>query len=340
MPEVATSLRIPCYASAPTVPAFGYVYYNSTNATVYYWNGSAWVALASGSVSGAWDTSLGIVVGTAAQGRTALTLNNVTNDAQTQAAVVPNTAPAGGEVLVGTGLGAYLKKAVSGSGATISLASTGVMTISAISDGAISSSGTWNTASSERRQWDGSSTNLVASTGRTSLGICEVYENSSIANQSLSTTDAYITGSMITVPAGIWAQGGQYRCIFDVAKTAGTGAIVINIRCGTAGTTSDASIFSTTYPAGTTVADQARFEVMLNFRAVGASATATGVVNSTKNIAATATGMWGIAAQNAVGAPATSGAFNSTTFTRLGVSFNGSTAFSGTVLLVQAEYKQ
>lgn len=41
----------------------------------------------------------------------------------------------------------------------------------AIGDAFISSASTWNTASSERRQWDGGATNLVAATGRTSLGL-------------------------------------------------------------------------------------------------------------------------------------------------------------------------
>jgi hypothetical protein len=55
--------------------------------------------------------------------------SNVTNHAQTQAAIVPNTAPAAGEILVGNAGGtAYAKAAVSGDAA---LASTGALTIAA-----------------------------------------------------------------------------------------------------------------------------------------------------------------------------------------------------------------
>ena len=54
-------------------------------------------------------------------------LGNVTNNAQTQAAIVPNTAPAAGEILVGNAGGtAYAKQAMSGDA---TLASTGALTI-------------------------------------------------------------------------------------------------------------------------------------------------------------------------------------------------------------------
>lgn len=57
-------------------------------------------------------------------------LGNVTNTAQTQAAIVPNTAPAAGEVLVGNAGGtAYAKAAVSGDA---TLASTGVVTLATV----------------------------------------------------------------------------------------------------------------------------------------------------------------------------------------------------------------
>lgn len=54
-------------------------------------------------------------------------LGNVTNDTQTKAAIVPNTAPAAGEILVGNAGGtAYAKNAMSGDA---TLASTGALTI-------------------------------------------------------------------------------------------------------------------------------------------------------------------------------------------------------------------
>lgn len=65
-------------------------------------------------------------------------LANVTNNAQTQAAIVPNTAPSAGQILVGNAGGtAYAPVTVSGSGATITVASTGVHTISGIAAASI-----------------------------------------------------------------------------------------------------------------------------------------------------------------------------------------------------------
>lgn len=68
-------------------------------------------------------------------------LTNVTDDAQTKAAVVPNTAPSAGQILAGNAGGtAYAPVTVSGSGATITLSSSGVVTISGISNAALSNS--------------------------------------------------------------------------------------------------------------------------------------------------------------------------------------------------------
>ncbi len=68
-------------------------------------------------------------------------ITNVTDDAQTKAAIVPNTAPSAGQALVGNAGGtAYAPSTVSGSGATISLASTGVVSISAIANASLTNS--------------------------------------------------------------------------------------------------------------------------------------------------------------------------------------------------------
>jgi hypothetical protein len=70
-----------------------------------------------------------------------LSLNSVTNDAQTKAAVVPNTAPSAGQILAGNAGGtAYAPVTVSGSGGTITLSSAGVITISAIPNASLSNS--------------------------------------------------------------------------------------------------------------------------------------------------------------------------------------------------------
>lgn len=70
-----------------------------------------------------------------------LSLNNVTNDAQTKASIVPNTVPTDGQILVGkTAANAYTTVGVTGSGATISLDNGGVLSISAIANTSLSNS--------------------------------------------------------------------------------------------------------------------------------------------------------------------------------------------------------
>jgi Pectate lyase superfamily protein len=70
-----------------------------------------------------------------------VSLGNVTNDAQTKAAIVPNTAPSAAQLLVGNAGGtAYAPVTLSGSGATASLSSAGVLTLSAIPNATLSNS--------------------------------------------------------------------------------------------------------------------------------------------------------------------------------------------------------
>jgi hypothetical protein len=48
MPEIVGRLRTPRLASAPSSPQVGEAYYNTTDNTLYWWNGTAWIS-ASGS---------------------------------------------------------------------------------------------------------------------------------------------------------------------------------------------------------------------------------------------------------------------------------------------------
>jgi hypothetical protein len=60
-------------------------------------------------------------------------LGSVTNDAQTKASVMPNTAPGAGQIAVGNAGGtAYAPVTLSGSGATATLSSAGVLTLSGL----------------------------------------------------------------------------------------------------------------------------------------------------------------------------------------------------------------
>jgi hypothetical protein len=75
--------------------------------------------------------------------------------------------------------------------------------------------------------------------------------NKSTASQAFSTTDAYVTGSNVLVAGlGTPTVGLMYDCSFDMAKTAGTGAMVITVRVGTAGTTADTARLTFTHDAG------------------------------------------------------------------------------------------
>jgi hypothetical protein len=166
--------------------------------------------------------------------------------------------------------------------------------------------------------------------------------NSSVATQgSIGTADTYLVNSLVQVAAGDFKAKGQYRCLFDMAKTAGTGAIVISIRAGSAGGIADPAILTFTFGAGTSVADTGVFEVITTWRTVGTgtSAVMQGVCRAQKN-AATTTGLWNNTGTDFVIVAATSSGFNSSTATSIGVSFNGSTAFSGTSTLVQATLVQ
>src|SRR5215471_1241254 len=70
-----------------------------------------------------------------------VSLGNVTNDAQTKSAIVPNTLPTGGQILAGNaGATAYAPVTLSGSGATATLSSSGVLTLSAIANATLTNS--------------------------------------------------------------------------------------------------------------------------------------------------------------------------------------------------------
>jgi hypothetical protein len=165
--------------------------------------------------------------------------------------------------------------------------------------------------------------------------------NSSVTSQSPSTADVYLAGSNIVVTAGDFQAKGQYKCVFDMTKSAGTGAIVITLRAGVNGTTADAAIQTYTFGAGTSVADTGIFEVIATWRTVGSgtSAVIQGICRGTHLLATT--GLFNNAAGWVViGSPSPSAGFASTTFTNIGLSFNGSTAFAGTTQVVQAQLQQ
>jgi hypothetical protein len=163
--------------------------------------------------------------------------------------------------------------------------------------------------------------------------------NASVATVSAGyAADTYLAGSAITIPtAGGWQVGTTYSCVFDMVKTAaGTAAFVVVVRMGTLGTTGDANIVQNSFAVGTAAADTGIFEVLVNFRAVGAGTSAViyQLVQCTHHLAAT--GLISTGASGTGIVSTSSGGFNSTTQTIIGLSINGGASFSGTNTLVQA----
>jgi hypothetical protein len=164
--------------------------------------------------------------------------------------------------------------------------------------------------------------------------------NGSSTQQTGFAANQYLTGSAITVNAGDFVVGSTYRCVFDMTKTtAGTAAPVITIHIGTAGTTSDTAAQTITFAAATGVADTGTFEVWVNFRAIGASATIASMAKCAHNLAATGLTSTGAAGVGVV-SNTTSSTFSSTTATKIGIGFNGGASYVGTCNIVQAYYAQ
>lgn len=161
----------------------------------------------------------------------------------------------------------------------------------------------------------------------------------STASQTLGTSDTYLTGSGLTVTPGRLQAGTFYVCRMDMTKTAaGTAVATMNLRMGTAGTTSDAAICLFTFPSAQTAAvDNGFFEVFANFRSVGASTAA--VVEGVLVIQRTNT-TTGFLSTSALAFMApirvTSAGFDSTTVTKIGVSINAGASSAWTTQLVHA----
>lgn len=166
-----------------------------------------------------------------------------------------------------------------------------------------------------------------------------VYENASTSALSVPTTDTYLVGSGIAVPAGAWTVGTQYHCHFDMTKTAaGTAALVITIRMGTFGNINDTAILTMSFGSivQTAAVDVANFDVYATFRSVGSgtSAVLEGHMQGIHN--GNTTGLWNLGPV-ITGTPTASSGFNSATPSAIGVSFNGGASFSGTCQMVQAQ---
>jgi hypothetical protein len=134
--------------AAPSSPAAGKVaaYSDSTDLRFHDKNASGTIGTTVVSDTGAANNFLTAISAAGVISKAQPTpanvgLGSVTNDAQTKAAIVPNTAPGAGQILAGNAGGtAYAPVTVSGSGATITASSAGVFTISAIANASLSNS--------------------------------------------------------------------------------------------------------------------------------------------------------------------------------------------------------
>jgi hypothetical protein len=166
----------------------------------------------------------------------------------------------------------------------------------------------------------------------------KLFQNASTARviNGSGAADTYLTGSNIALPSTTFPLvGTEYRCRFDVTKTAvGTATPIITVRIGTAGTTADAAILTFTFGAGTAAIDTGLFEVRVKFRTVGSGTAAVVVGTATLISNLTTTGL-----SNAVKArAAVSSGFNSTTAGLIiGVSYNGGATAVHTVEQVTSE---
>lgn len=159
--------------------------------------------------------------------------------------------------------------------------------------------------------------------------------NASVAQQTLSTADVYLTGSDVTIPAGRLQAKSMYRMKFEIAKTsvAGTAAPVLSVRLGTAGTTADTARCTLTFAAQTAVADEGFIDLYCTWRVIGASAVLQAAALLDHRLAAT-----GLSVSNSSIAKSTSATFDSTVANlRIGCSVNFGASFAGTTNLVQAE---
>ena len=144
--------------------------------------------------------------------------------------------------------------------------------------------------------------------------------------------DAYLTGSFIVFPSTPIV-GTTYKLKFDVTKTAvGTATPILTIRTGTTGTMSDTARLVFTFGAGTAVADNGVFEVILAFRTAGTAATIVGNATLLNNL--TTTGL-----SNAIKArTSASVTFDATSASfGIGASYNGGTAATHSVQFTYAE---
>ena len=165
-------------------------------------------------------------------------------------------------------------------------------------------------------------------------GISGRYYNASTANQGAGfSTDTYVVGSNILIPAQLPRIGTLFTCEISGSKTAaGTATPIINLRVGTNASTADTTRGTFTFSAGTAATDQFRLRIESLFRSVGSGTSAVlqshceAISQPTTGFSSLLKGIW-----------QTSGGFDSTVAnTYMGVSINGGTSAAWTIYQVIA----
>jgi len=162
--------------------------------------------------------------------------------------------------------------------------------------------------------------------------------NASVTTQTpTGGTDTYLAGSDVTIPTGRLQAKSMYRLKFDIHKTsvAGTASVVVNVRLGTAGTTSDTSRAVVTFGPQTAVADEGAIDLNIVFRTVGSGTSAVIQVLGMLDHRQTTTGLTNV---NTSIQKVTSSGFDSTVANlKIGCSVNIGTSTVADIRLVQAE---
>jgi len=160
-------------------------------------------------------------------------LTSVTNDAQTKASIVPNTAPSSAQILVGNAGGtAYAPQTLSGSGATASLSSAGVLTISGIANASLTNSSISIAGNSTAL---GGSVSLDAITGLGTTGLIKRTGSNTLA---IATADSDYTANSFKT----YSVSGQSDVIADSAADTLTLAAGSNITITTNASTDTITI--------------------------------------------------------------------------------------------------
>lgn len=160
------------------------------------------------------------------------------------------------------------------------------------------------------------------------------FNNFSTATQTPgATTRTYVTGSNIAFTAGQIIVGTTFRWRLNMTKTAaGTAATTFDIAFGTAGTTADTARVSFSKPGGTTAADEGWVTIEAIVNTNSASGVVIGEFTMIHNLAAT-----GHALIPCVVVSTTSGTFNTTTVTNVGLCITTGASDAITILQVSTQ---